>query len=92
MNRQRIAKMVRRFLENGIKLLLENPANVRDLLGLQQRPAHLGHGCRRRSDPDNRICLRRTGHLPGSLPEPLPGGGAYRGEHAIRVRSVVQQD
>jgi len=34
MNRQSIAKLVRRFLENGIKLLLENPANVRDLLRL----------------------------------------------------------
>lgn len=33
-SRSRIRQIVRRFPENGMKLLLENPANVRDLLNI----------------------------------------------------------
>ena len=33
-----LRKLVRNFPENGPKLLLENPANVRDLLGLVHEP------------------------------------------------------
>jgi hypothetical protein len=33
----RALEIVRRFAENGMKLLLEDPANVRDLLGLTAR-------------------------------------------------------
>jgi hypothetical protein len=34
MRRSRWKQIVRQFPENGLKLLLENPANVRELLGL----------------------------------------------------------
>ena len=34
MSRERLAKIVRQFLENGLKLLLHNPHNVHDLLGI----------------------------------------------------------
>ena len=34
MNQSRIEQIVRHFRENGLKLLLENPANARELLGL----------------------------------------------------------
>jgi hypothetical protein len=31
---RRIGELVRQFKENGMKLMLEDPANVRDVLGL----------------------------------------------------------
>jgi hypothetical protein len=37
-NRRRIRELVRQFKENGMKMMLEHPANVRDLLGLLHLP------------------------------------------------------
>ena len=34
----RIRELVRQFRENGMKMLLEHPANVRDLLSLLHAP------------------------------------------------------
>jgi hypothetical protein len=34
MDRRRLERLVRHFLENGLKVLMENPGNVRDLLTL----------------------------------------------------------
>ncbi len=39
MDRQRLRRLVRHFPENGLKVLLENPGNVRDLLQLLGVPA-----------------------------------------------------
>ena len=39
MDRQRLRRLVRHFPENGLKVLLENPGNVRDLLHLLGVPA-----------------------------------------------------
>jgi hypothetical protein len=38
MDRQRLQRLVRHFPENGLKVLLENPGNVRDLLHLLDVP------------------------------------------------------
>lgn len=38
LRRHRIGELVRQFKENGIKLMLEHPANVRDALGLVDVP------------------------------------------------------
>jgi len=38
LRRQRIRALVRQFKENGMKMMLEHPANVRDLLGLLHVP------------------------------------------------------
>jgi hypothetical protein len=72
----RIEEIVRHFRENGLKVLLQRPANVRDLLALTRTPLLPGIDCRRLTvDPTSYVAADYR-HLASDLvliPGPVDG-------------------
>jgi predicted transposase YdaD len=85
----RVEQIIRHFRENGLKLLLEHPANVRDLISLTPTPLRdrLDFS-RMRVDPTSYIAADYR-HLASDLVLQVPFR-AGRGRHSITVYILIE--
>jgi hypothetical protein len=86
----RVRELVRQFKENGMKMLLEHPANVRDVLRLADVPWFDEIGFDRIQEIKTTFIRRNYRHLQSDIALTAPLGGSGRAERKLLIYILIE--